>query len=289
MLLAAERHPRRFGPREVELLAALASHAAVAIRNADLFAQTRAAADQLLGANAALRHANELRQRAADLREQLTDKVIRGAALSEITAGIGHEVGAPVAVFGADGELLAGERGVWSPSSGEDMPSTLQTIDATGGHAVVVPIVLRSGHAGVVVASSDGPLDAEATRLLSIGSTTVALVIASERAVAEARLRTQGEFVNALLSPDADEPASGAALSTRTSGWITFRPSSCSTLAPTACARRAGSEPASSRAATDSRRSTRTTLWGSSRASTRAGSKNSCPDCTRANCLARWA
>lgn len=55
VLLAAERHPRRrFVGREVELLAALASHAAVAIRNADLFEQAHAATSELLHANAAL-------------------------------------------------------------------------------------------------------------------------------------------------------------------------------------------------------------------------------------------
>ena len=42
-------------------------------------------------------------------------------------------------------------------------------------------------------------------RLLRIGATTVAVLLASERSVAEAELRTRGEFVHALLSSDADE------------------------------------------------------------------------------------
>ena len=40
---------------------------------------------------------------------------------------------------------------------------------------------------------------------MRIGATTVAVLMASERSVAEAELRTRGEFIHALLSSDADE------------------------------------------------------------------------------------
>lgn len=205
VLLAAERHTRRFGGREIELLAALASHAAVAINNANVFEQAHAAADKLLKVNAALQHTNEMRQRANDLHEHLTDVVISGGGATEVAGALERLVGSPIAIFDEANALLAGSRGVWGPSATSERPATLQRMEVPEGHAVAVPVLLRSGYAGTLVASSPQPFGDEAVHLLSIGATAVALVIASERSVAEADLRTRGEFINALLSPDADE------------------------------------------------------------------------------------
>ena len=47
VLLAAERRSRTFVDHDVELLAGLAAHAALALRTADLFDRERAAADEL--------------------------------------------------------------------------------------------------------------------------------------------------------------------------------------------------------------------------------------------------
>ena len=60
---------------------------------------------------------------------------------------------------------------------------------------------------GTLVAPSAGAPDADTVRLLRIGATTVAVLLASERSVAEAELRTRGEFLHALLSGTADEPS----------------------------------------------------------------------------------
>ena len=67
VLLAAERRPRAFVDHDVELLAGLAAHAALALRTADLFDRERAAAAELRVANAALRGVGERRRRASDL------------------------------------------------------------------------------------------------------------------------------------------------------------------------------------------------------------------------------
>ncbi len=70
---------------------------------------------------------------------------------------------------------------------------------------LVVPVELPGGHGGELVAAPGALPEEEAVRLLRIGATTVAVLLASERSVAEAELRTRGEFVHALLSSDADE------------------------------------------------------------------------------------
>ena len=185
VLLAADRRPRAFGDRDVELLAGLAAHAALALRTADLFDRERAAAAELRSANEALRAVNESRQRASDLRDVLNDIVIRGEGLAAVVAALERSAGLSVEVRDHHGRTLAGE------------PT------AEGG--LVVPVDLPSGHGGDLVAAPTDEADEEALRLLRIGATTVAVLMASERSVAEAELRTRGEFVHALLSSDADE------------------------------------------------------------------------------------
>ena len=185
VLLAAERRPRAFGDRDVELLAGLAAHAALALRTADLFDRERAAAAELRSANETLRAVSESRQRASDLRDVLNDVVIRGGGLAAVVTALERSAGLTVQVRDHDGRTLAGEP------------------PAEGG--LVVPVDLPIGHVGdLVAAPTDEPED-EALRLLRIGATTVAVLLASERSVAEAELRTRGEFVHALLSSDADE------------------------------------------------------------------------------------
>lgn len=208
VLLAADRRPRRFAGREIELLAALAAHAAVAIRNANLFDGHRAAAEELKAVNDTLRRTNDIRQRAIDLRESLTGVVIRGGGFAEIAAELRRAIGAPVALLGADDEPLAGPT-LDIPDGRASFEHSTSLIprrfDRTDGEVVVAPVFLPSGYAGCLVAISSAALDDEAIRLLTIGATSAALVMASERSLAEAELRTRGEFVNALLSPDADD------------------------------------------------------------------------------------
>ncbi|KQS68348.1 GAF domain-containing protein [Modestobacter sp. Leaf380] len=186
VLLAAERRARDFVAHDVELLAGLAAHAALALRTADLFDRERAAATELRAANAALREVSASRERASDLRDVLNEVVLHGGGLPAVVAALERSAGLVVAVRDHEGRTLAGE------------PA------ADGG--LVVPVELPGGHGGDLVAAAPATVpEEEAERLLRIGATTVAVLLASERAVAEAELRTRGEFVHALLSSDADE------------------------------------------------------------------------------------
>jgi hypothetical protein len=184
VLLAAERRTRAFVDHDVELLAGLAAHAALALRTADLFDRERTAAAELREANAALREVSESRQRASDLRDVLNEVVIRGGGLPAVVEALHRSAGLSVEVRDADGRTLAGE-----PSTGD----------------LVVPVDLPEGHGGDLVSAPTAAPDEETVRLLRIGATTVAVLLASERSVAEAELRTRGEFVHALLSSDTDE------------------------------------------------------------------------------------
>ena len=171
VLFAADRRPRDFAGREVVLLSALGSHAAVAIHNAELFeANERALED--------LREATRTRERAADLREQLTDLVIGGGGVEEVTAAMSRALGSTVTLH-----------------RHEDVP-----VPSVG--TTMVPVRLRSGYAGSLVA--DVADDPEVRLLLPIGAAAVALVLVSEHALAEADQRNRTDLVSALLAADVD-------------------------------------------------------------------------------------
>ncbi len=214
VLLVAERRARDFEAEEVELLAALASHAAVAIRNAQLFDGYSRAEDALKRSNAELERTNRARQQAADLRDELTRTVIAGGDVGQVCEVLGRALGVPVAyvdrddapvVGDLDGIGLAGLTGGLRGADlfrggGEDAPARGPT-----GTWVAAPVVLRTGYAGALVCL-DVPDDAEEVdRHLSIGVLAVALVLVSESSVLEAELRARGELVTVLLSPAADD------------------------------------------------------------------------------------
>ena len=111
VLLAAERRPRAFVDHDVELLAGLAAHAALALRTADLFDRERAAASELrVGQRGAARRSSESRRRASDLRDVLNEVVLRGGGLPAVVAALDRAAGLVVEVRDADGRTLAGER-----------------------------------------------------------------------------------------------------------------------------------------------------------------------------------
>jgi len=210
VLCAAERRPRRFADREIELLAALAAHAAVALRNAQLFGRHQQALAELRASNANLRDLDARRQRATELRENLTATVIRGGGVPEVAEVITRVIGGPVLVLDAQGVPLAqgpadDDLRPGSTPSGEWFEAGPTARRDEGGRALLVSAVaLRDGYAGCLVARSVPGFEEETARLLEIGAASVALVVASEQTVAEAELRTRGEFTHALLSRDVD-------------------------------------------------------------------------------------
>ncbi|MGY2744236.1 helix-turn-helix domain-containing protein [Arthrobacter sp. UYCu723] len=198
VLLAANRSPRKFTEREIELLAALAAHASVAIRNATLFEQQQRSAEALRGAIAALKKTDDTRQRAFELRERLTGIVISGGRLTDILHEVEQAAGVPVRFENA-------ENPEFSSLFSNSTSAVPLRASSKATSRVAVPVLLSAGYGGCLVAESQVPLDEESVRLLSIGSTAVAIMVASERSLAEVELRTRSEFINTLLWSQADE------------------------------------------------------------------------------------
>ena len=185
VLLAAERRSRAFVDHDVELLAGLAAHAALALRTADLFDRERAARRGAAG-----------RQRDPAGGEREPPAGERPARRPQRGRHPGRWTRPPSSTRSA-------ARPGWPSRSATTTAARWRASRPPGG--LVVPVDLPERARGDLVAAPDRRADEETLRLLRIGATTVAVLLASERSVAEAELRTRGEFVHALLSSDADE------------------------------------------------------------------------------------
>jgi GAF domain-containing protein len=214
VLLAADRRPRRFADHDVELLAALAGHAAVALRNAGLIEQLRATAGELERRNAEQRRSEEQRERAAALRELLTAAVIGGGGIPAVARALERAVGGEVEVWDLAGvrldaaeppggsapdlAVLTGEvsMAAWLAAPGP------RAVRVGGRSGTLTPVVLTDGPAGCLVVWGVEAGDAETAGLLETAATSLALVVVTDRAVALAELRNRGEFLRALLAGD---------------------------------------------------------------------------------------
>ncbi|MEO7352031.1 MAG: GAF domain-containing protein, partial [Marmoricola sp.] len=107
-LLAVHRTVRPFPATEVALLTSFAAHAAVALENARLFEQVRAAVAAANDANAELRAASEATERAANAHDLLTDVLLHGGGLVEVVDVLAQVLGGRLAVYDNEGRLLAG-------------------------------------------------------------------------------------------------------------------------------------------------------------------------------------
>lgn len=214
VLCASAREPRLFASRDIELASRLASHAAVAISNAQLFEQYRDAVSELEQANATLRRTAAFRHQLNELRDRLNQLLLGHCRFADLVRELRREVDGTIAVFGRDDELSDGEPGLTLPGltggpTGTEIfgsPSAQLCLDGPNGPTVVTKIWSPTGYGGclVGVATVGEGID-DLAALLSVGATSMALYIASQLSISEAELRTRDTLLSALLSNDVPE------------------------------------------------------------------------------------
>ncbi|MGP9606206.1 hypothetical protein ACT3UD_03160 [Glutamicibacter sp. 287] len=74
-----------------------------------------------------------------------------------------------------------------------------------GMHRVAVPMLLVTGYGGAVLADSPEPLDGEALCMPPLGAAPIAILVASQRSLAEMEMRTHSEFLATELGRRANE------------------------------------------------------------------------------------
>ena len=204
-LLAVHRTVRPFPAGEVALLTSFAAHAAIALENARLFEQARAAVAAADVANDELRARSEATERAAHSHDLLTDVLLHGGGVVEVADVLAEVLGGNLAVYDDEGRLLAGS----SPGSTTDDGPPADAISRarssgrcvqTGDDAWLAVAAAGEEHLGTLVLRSGRSLDQPERRTLERGALVTALVLLFRRTEAEAESRVRGELLSDLVS-----------------------------------------------------------------------------------------
>ncbi len=199
-LLAVHRTVRPFPASEVALLTSFAAHAAVALENARLFEQARAAVEAADEANAQLRARSEATERAAQAHDLLTDVLLHGGGVVEVADVIAEVLGGRLAVYDDESRLLAGEP--------DDLPGLDTAVGQAqssgrcvqvGGDSWVAVAAAGEGRLGTLVLRTSQPMDLPERRTLERGALVTALVLLFRRSEAEAESRVRGELLADLV------------------------------------------------------------------------------------------
>ncbi len=212
VLYAANRDVRPFGREDAALLVSLAAHAAIAIDNARLLAETQAALGDLEATGDELRSHMEQVERAADAHDRLSRIVLRGGGVDDVAREVCAVLGGAVAVVDARGSVIASAtsapesalHGALDGALHEDDLATarhaLQANRTVGEDAVIAtPVVAGDTQLGALILRRPGVLEQGDRRTLERSALVTALLLLFRRGVAEAEARVRGELLEDLL------------------------------------------------------------------------------------------
>jgi len=210
VLFAANRSARPFTRDETALLASFAAHAAVALDNARLLAETRTALEELNTANELVKAHSEAVERAADAHDRITDVVLRGGGVTDIAAAVTDVLGGGLLVLDSEGGQLAAV----GPVGGADAASLAHAVatSRTTGRAAArgklwaAAVVAGSEYLGALVLVRESELVEADQRMLERAALVTALLLLFRRTVAEAESRVRGELLDDLLSARSHDP-----------------------------------------------------------------------------------
>jgi GAF domain-containing protein len=219
-LLAVHRTVRPFPPGEVSLLMSFAAHAAVALENARLFAQTQEALAELDAANRQIRAHSEAVELAAHAHDELTGVLLRGGGVADVAAVLADVLDGGVRIDDDLGRELAraGDRHAAPEDDAleaavrqsRDSGRSVEVTSGDGGEGFAAYVVTaRAGaeHLGTLVLTGRPGLGLAERRTLERGALVTALVLLFSRTAAQAEERLRGELLADLLGAGAVDPA----------------------------------------------------------------------------------
>jgi GAF domain-containing protein/sugar diacid utilization regulator len=208
VLFAANRSARPFSREEATLLGSLAAHAAVAIDNARLLAETRAALAELNTANRLIREHSDAVERAAEAHDRMAELVLRGGDVTDLAATVAELLSGAFAVLDADGRLLAGVGDVGPESAMAESAAAARATGRTVRRGDLWATAVSSGGeslCALVLRPIGEPAEAD-LRILERAAVVTALLLLSRRSLAEAERRVRGELLDDLVSRPLDDP-----------------------------------------------------------------------------------
>jgi sugar diacid utilization regulator len=208
VLYAANRSLRPFGREEVALLVSLAAHAAIAIDNARLLAETQLALSELEAASELLRSHTENVERAADAHDRLTRIVLHGGGVEDVVREVQEVLGGDVVVVDTAGGVIAttgaGEPGREELEVAAEALATSRTAEGSG--VVATPVIAGADQLGTMMLRRAGTLEQGDQRILERSALVTALLLLFRRSVAEAEGRVRGELLEDLLTGGDRDP-----------------------------------------------------------------------------------
>lgn len=216
-LFAANRYPHDFTTDEITLLSALADHASVVLKTAQLMGDLAEAAQASAEAEETAAAQASTLQRLVEVEEQLTQLVLQGQGVPAVLDAISKLLQADVIVvdsgrlgspnFPADEEFFDG-----IAVDNADVHAALSHSRATGRsaqvdgaqHLYVASVAShRRQHSGLFVRFTGEPADGDAN-IVAQAAQTLALIRMNEQARADAENRVRGELAVDIIAGTRD-------------------------------------------------------------------------------------
>ena len=204
VLFAADRQERTFDRSEVALLGSLAAHAAIALDNARLLEETRAALDELSAASRELRAHTTSVERAAGAHDRFIDVVLRGGGVEDVATAVTEALGGTITVLDQEGRPTPRP----DPGIGCELPpdpAAALTLARSTGRTVrdgswwTAAVTVDNELLGGLVLRRDDPLSDADQRILERAALVTALLLLIRRTAGEAENRVRGELLEELL------------------------------------------------------------------------------------------
>lgn len=228
LLFVADRYHRTHTAQNLSILSTLATHAAVAVKNAMAFEQARAALASAEEARAELeRHARGV-QRAAEAHEQMTSLLAKGAPLGTLCQAIAELMGGSVLVLDEAAEVIArgtapgyAGRGAaaYTPHGAQSGPlaqalsrsrrlgRSAVAYEADGESCRLNAVIGGDDVLGSVLLFSRDDLDEMAVRNFERSTNIVGILLLSRERMEATKGRDMASLLRALVSPRQDDPA----------------------------------------------------------------------------------
>ena len=226
LLFVADRYHRTHTAQNISILSTLATHAAVAIKNAMAFQQAEDALQSAERARAELeRHARQV-QGAAEAHAQMTSLLARGASLAALCESVAGHLGGALLVLDEAAQVIG--QGVATGYAGTAMERYAPHAETSsalaralresrqGGRSVLayedqgewcraIAVIGGDDVLGAVLLFGRGGLDETAVRTFERSATVVAIVLLSRDRMEATRTRDMASLLRGLLSPRQDD------------------------------------------------------------------------------------
>jgi hypothetical protein len=228
LLFVADRYHRTHTAQSIAILSTLATHGAVALKNANDFTRANAALAKAEQARAELeRHVRSI-QAAAEAHEQMTSLLARGASLSTLCQSVAQLLAGSVLVFDEAGHIVGRgmAAGYASSCSQAGTPTAARSVEmaralsssrqmgrsvlasvADGESCRVMAVIGGDDVLGSMAFFHRGELDDISIRTFERSSSIVGIVLLSQERMEATKSRGASTLLRSLVSPRQDEPA----------------------------------------------------------------------------------